>query len=80
MVSLLNDFSFVLDVPGEDPRTLTPTNDRLQVSWDKIGGEYSRARRKVIKTSLTFFKSDYQFFKDRFDAQPFEELELRYLS
>lgn len=76
MVSLLNDFSFILDVPGEDARTLTPTNDRLQVSWDKIGGEYSRARRKVIKTSLTFLKSDYQFFKDRFDAQPFEELEL----
>lgn len=78
MVSLLSDFSFLLDVPGEEePRTLTPTNDRLKVSWDKVAGDWSRARRKTIKTRLVFFKSDYQFFRDRAAAQTYEELTLK---
>lgn len=76
MVSLLNDFSFILDIPGDDPRTLTPTNDRLQVVWERVEGDWSRARRKAIKTPLTFYKSDYIFFADRAAANPYEELTL----
>lgn len=77
MAQLLHEFTFTLSGGGlDEPRELTPTNDRLTLEWQRSSGEYSKARRKVITTKLRFTKSDYVFFSEQFAANNYTEFDL----
>lgn len=62
---LLDKYSFEVD-GGSGPVTVTPTNDRLQVEWQRKDG--ALFFRKTLKTPLRFTGADFVMFETAFAA------------
>ena len=68
-MALLDKYSFEVD-----GTPVTPTNDRLQMEWQRKDG--TRFFRKSLKTALRFTGADFLFFETEFAANDCKTFEL----
>lgn len=68
-MALLDKYSFEVD-----GTPVTPTNDRLQMEWDRKDG--TRFFRKKLKTALRFTGANFLFFETEFAANDCKTFEV----